>query len=306
MNNEEKNFETLKAEIEKLKKDGYERCIEGVNRSIKHINTIATIIGIVIVVIGVLGGYAMIDATRVKGELREDIKGMKEEIRDITERAEKEIEKVKNEVEEARLSMTETLMEETKKAGELREGIETIKASAEITATEIKSMRKEMLELVDDARTILAETARKKEAAEDAARISQANRYFIEGTILQDARMFDEAIDQFKLAIENDKDFAAAYDYWGITLWLVWERKKERRYLEEALEKIEKATELQKDNYIFWYDKANIHSLLNEKEKALLSLRRAIELNPRYKDMAKTDEIFKWLWDDDDFKKLVE
>lgn len=288
MNNEENNFETLKDEIEKLKKDVYEKSIEGVNRSIKHINTSATIIGIVIVVIGILGGYTMIDATRVKGELREDVKDMKETIRYETE------------------SMRETLKEETKKAGESRERIETIKAEAERASMEIEGKSKEMVELVGDARTILAETARKKEAAEEAARISLANRYFIEGINLAGFRMWEDAIEKYKLAVELDQGFEAAYHSWGLALYWVWKKKKENRYLEDALQKLEKVIEINENNDVAWYDKASAHFLLKDKKNTLQSLRKAIELDVKYKEEAKKDEIFKELWDDEDFKKLVE
>jgi hypothetical protein len=47
-------------------------------------------------------------------------------------------------------------------------------------------------------------------------------------------------------------------------------------------------------------------SVMNEKEKSLSDLKRAIELNSKYKEDAKKDKGFKNLWDDEDFKKIVE
>ena len=41
-------------------------------------------------------------------------------------------------------------------------------------------------------------------------------------------------------------------------------------------------------------------------EKALSDLKRAIELDTSYKEKAKEDKDFEKLWDDEDFKKLVE
>jgi hypothetical protein len=38
----------------------------------------------------------------------------------------------------------------------------------------------------------------------------------------------------------------------------------------------------------------------------LKSLKKAIELNPQFKEQAKKDNDFKEYWDDPDFKKLVE
>jgi hypothetical protein len=48
------------------------------------------------------------------------------------------------------------------------------------------------------------------------------------------------------------------------------------------------------------------YSLQNKKVKALENLKKAIELNSKYKEKAKKDEDFKNLWQDEDFKKLVE
>ena len=42
------------------------------------------------------------------------------------------------------------------------------------------------------------------------------------------------------------------------------------------------------------------------KEKALSDLKKAIELDISHKEEAKEDKDFEKLWDDEDFKKLVE
>ena len=303
MNNEEKNFETLKAEIEKLKKDVYERSIEGVNRSIKQINIITAIIGIFVVI---LGAYTFIETNKAKSELREDVRDMKETIRYETERAQGEVEKIKDKVKKEKEGLMQSLKEETKKAEELREEIEAERSSVERTVMEIEGKRKEMVELVDNARFLADETGQKHKAAEEAARVSQASRYFAEGLMLLRVRMYDEAIDKYKLAIELDQEFAAAYHYWGIALYGLWELKKENAYLEEALLRLDESIEIEKNDAWTWYDKASIHTLLTEKEEALESLQKAFEFNPKYKEAAKKDEDFEWLWKDEKFKKLVE
>ena len=45
---------------------------------------------------------------------------------------------------------------------------------------------------------------------------------------------------------------------------------------------------------------------MGNKEKAMSDLEKAIELDKSRKEKAKKDEDFKNLWDDEDFKKLVE
>ena len=42
-----------------------------------------------------------------------------------------------------------------------------------------------------------------------------------------------------------------------------------------------------------------------DKENTLKNLSKAIELDPKYKEDAKKDEDFKWLWDDEDLKKVT-
>ena len=54
-----------------------------------------------------------------------------------------------------------------------------------------------------------------------------------------------------------------------------------------------------------WYNKAWSYSLKGDKENALKNLSKAIDLDAKYKEMAKRDEDFKNLWDDEDFKRIV-
>ena len=43
-----------------------------------------------------------------------------------------------------------------------------------------------------------------------------------------------------------------------------------------------------------------------DKGESLESLQKAIELDPKHKEGAKKDDDFKGLWDDEDFRKIVE
>jgi len=53
------------------------------------------------------------------------------------------------------------------------------------------------------------------------------------------------------------------------------------------------------------YNKACACSLKEDKENALKHLSKATDLDAKYKEDAKSDEDFKNLWDDDDFKRVV-
>jgi hypothetical protein len=45
---------------------------------------------------------------------------------------------------------------------------------------------------------------------------------------------------------------------------------------------------------------------MKNKDQTIFNLKHAIELDSSYKEMAKNDEDFKELWEDEDFKKLIE
>ncbi len=74
---------------------------------------------------------------------------------------------------------------------------------------------------------------------------------------------------------------------------------------ELALKAYDKAIELKPDYASAWYNKACAYSLKGDKENALKNLSKAIDLDAKYKEKAKSDDDFKNLWDDEDFKRIV-
>lgn len=109
----------------------------------------------------------------------------------------------------------------------------------------------------------------------------------------------EEGIERYRKAVEVDPDYVDAYFAWGRTL-------SELGKHAEALEKYKKVVELKPDHEKGWYNLACSYSLINKKKESLESLKRAIELQPANKEEAKEEEDFKNLWEDGDFKKLVE
>ena len=108
----------------------------------------------------------------------------------------------------------------------------------------------------------------------------------------------EEALKAFDKAIELKPDYAAAWNNRGNAL------DKLGRH-EEALEAFDKAIELKPDDAYIWYGKACAYSLIGDKENALKNLSKAIDLDAKYKEEVKSDEDFKNLWDDEDFKRIV-
>ena len=74
----------------------------------------------------------------------------------------------------------------------------------------------------------------------------------------------------------------------------------------EAKEALLKAVEIKPELADAWYVIACIESMKSEKEGALSRLRKAIELEPGFKEKARTQSYFKKLKGDVDFERLVQ
>jgi tetratricopeptide (TPR) repeat protein len=125
-----------------------------------------------------------------------------------------------------------------------------------------------------------------------------ANAWSNKGGVLNALGRHDEALRACEKAIELKPDYA---DPWVNKVAVLGSLGRH----DEALSACEKAIELKPDYDSAWYNKACAYSLKKDKDNALLSLRRAVELNSKYREKAKQDKDFEWLWEDEDFKKIV-
>ena len=73
----------------------------------------------------------------------------------------------------------------------------------------------------------------------------------------------------------------------------------------KAIEYYEQALKIDLENESAWYNKACAHSSMNKKSEALADLKRAVELDPSYRESAKSDKDFEKLWEDQDFKDIT-
>ena len=73
----------------------------------------------------------------------------------------------------------------------------------------------------------------------------------------------------------------------------------------EAIETYDTALKIKPNFEAVWFNKACAQALLSRKEDALNSLKKAIELNPGYKSVAKNNPDFSKLVGDADFLKMV-
>jgi tetratricopeptide (TPR) repeat protein len=75
--------------------------------------------------------------------------------------------------------------------------------------------------------------------------------------------------------------------------------------VKKVIDYYEQAFELNPEDGTACYNKACAESLMDKKSKALVYLKRAVELDPSYRELAKSDKDFEKLWEDQDFKDII-
>jgi len=134
----------------------------------------------------------------------------------------------------------------------------------------------------------------------------------IYGDILADGRRFDEAIEQYKKAIELDPKFATTYYFLG----RAYEAKREYVDAVQAYGKMARlgqvpAPEIEKTEDIFRRSGWNAYleaSLPQLEQNAVRGQVPAFVVASFYARLGKTDEAMKWLekaYDDRDFRLMM-
>ena len=75
---------------------------------------------------------------------------------------------------------------------------------------------------------------------------------------------------------------------------------------EQAIASYDKAIEIKPDLQDAWYNKACCYVLQNPFDKGIEHLAKAIDLNTKWRDKAKTDSDFDSIRDDEQFKALIQ
>jgi tetratricopeptide (TPR) repeat protein len=74
---------------------------------------------------------------------------------------------------------------------------------------------------------------------------------------------------------------------------------------DEAIATLGKGIEINPNFPVNFYNRACIYSLKGDKANAIKDLKQAITMNPDFKKSAVTDEDFKSLWENDEFKNTI-
>jgi tetratricopeptide (TPR) repeat protein len=163
-----------------------------------------------------------------------------------------------------------------------------------------KKSAEETKKCADDAKSIIE--GLKKMTEEETERLRKKFKQFPplpkslsedEKKTLEDYGRRIEILESFGLPLKYDDYMSRAIDLYY------------KRAYEVALIAYEKAIELKPDYADAWFNKACLYALKGDKQNALENLSKAIELDVKNKEMAKRDEDFKNLWDDEDFLKIV-
>ncbi len=123
--------------------------------------------------------------------------------------------------------------------------------------------------------------------------------WYNRGNALDDLGRNEEAIASYDKAVEFKPDYHQAWNNRGIALGNLG------RY-EEAIASYDKAVEFKPDFHQAWYNIACLYALQQNLDVAITHLQKAIDLDAKYRDMAKTDSDFDYIRNSDRFLALVE
>lgn len=127
----------------------------------------------------------------------------------------------------------------------------------------------------------------------------EALNYIGKGQVLYGIEKFEEAFIALDKATSLD---SGRSDVWGMKAAAL----AKMGHFNDAVTAINKGLELDPDNPATVYNRACIYSLTGDKINAIADLKKAISMNNSFREYARTDEDFKSLYNDEDFKKLTQ
>ncbi|WP_346292784.1 tetratricopeptide repeat protein [Sphaerothrix gracilis] len=166
------------------------------------------------------------------------------------------------------------------------------------------SIKPDYHEALNNKGLALAALGRKEEAIavyEQALSIKpdKHEALYNKGVALDDLGRKEEAIACYEQALSIKPDYYEALNNKGVALSALGRK-------EEAIACYEQALSTKPDLHEALYNKACCYGLQKETELAIEFLSRAIELDSKYREMAKTDSDFDAIRDDERFQQLLE
>ncbi|MHA1110325.1 MAG: SagB family peptide dehydrogenase [Promethearchaeota archaeon] len=112
-------------------------------------------------------------------------------------------------------------------------------------------------------------------------------------------KKYTECLVPIKEILKNMPDNGEAWTMLGYAYLYTGDKEKAREVFEKVLT-------MEPDDVNTMYNLSCVHATLNNLEESIKWLKKAIEVNPRYREYAKEDEDFTNIRDNEEFKKLIE
>ena len=123
--------------------------------------------------------------------------------------------------------------------------------------------------------------------------------WYNKGNALSKLGKYEDALKAHDKAIEINSKDAEAWNNKGNVF-------RELGKYEDAVKAYNKAIEINSKDAEVWYNKACVYALEENIEDSIKCLSQAISLNPQFKKEALIDLDFKYLWNNEDFEKVVD
>ena len=122
--------------------------------------------------------------------------------------------------------------------------------------------------------------------------------WYFRGNALRNLQRYEEAITSYDQALKYKPDDHYAWYFRGSAL------RNLQRY-EEAITSYDQALKYKPNDAGTYYEKACCYGVQNQAELTIATLKQAIDLDPKYREMAETDADFERVRSDDRFQALM-
>lgn len=335
---EEKKIEKKKSTPSKEAQQEYDEAEllresqRNLDRSLSILNTVATLIGVlvgllvlIVTIAGATGFFSIKRWATVRKEMEQEVKYFTE----FRSRAEEDLDSMRKEakkihkpslLEEPSIEAKETFDYFGRRLGNF-EALGLLLKSEDYNNRGLNYLNKEMNSLA------LKDFEKAIELKPD-----DADAWYYKSHALHNLKRYDEALEAINIVLESNPEYSGGQHQRGCTLFELEQYKNAlgdfekalesepelfpawmgkalslynlKRY-DEALEVFNKAVKLNPEYDEAWFYRGCVYSIKRNKEKTLSDLSRAIGLNVKNKKDAKSDEDFKWLWEDKEFIKIT-
>jgi tetratricopeptide (TPR) repeat protein len=185
------------------------------------------------------------------------------------------------------------------KLGQKDEAIEAYRKIFELQSNDAQAWHRVGVGLGALGQYSEAKTALKTASKLESNPSSAAVIFFHLGVINAEMKCFAEAISHYEHAVHLDPCYVEALNRLGVLL------HEQFQEYESAIKIYNRIVEIKSDEAVTFFNRACSCSRLKKTDQAVEDLKRAIELDPTFRDKAKTDSDFDAIRNDDRFQQLL-